>query len=56
MSALGSGDDAVRTYYYVAVKVYIHFQCSQDNEIQLIYNSALVKWVCIFTGRNTEML
>ena len=56
MSALGTGDHTVRAYNHVAVKVYVHFQCRKDNKIQLIYYSALVKWVCILTGRNTEML
>ena len=56
MSALGTGDHTVRTYNYVTVKVYVYFQCCQDYEIQLIYNSTLVKWVRVLTGRNTEML
>ena len=56
MSALGTGDHTVRAYNHIAVKVYVYFQCRKDNKIQLIYYSALVKWVCILTGRNTEML
>ena len=55
MSALCTGDHTVRTYNYVTVKVYVYFQCCQDYEIQLIYNSTLVKWVRVLTGRNTEM-
>ena len=56
MSALCTGNDTVRTYNYVTVKVYVYFQCCQDYEIQLIYNSTLVKWICLLTSRDTEML
>ena len=56
MASLSTGDNAVGSYYHVAVKVHIHFQSGQDHEIQLVYHSALVKGICVLACGNTEVL
>ena len=47
MAALGTGDHAVRAYHNVDVEVGIHFQCAQDDVVQLIDISALVEGIGI---------
>ena len=56
MSALGSGDDSVRAYHHVAVKVYINFQSSQDYEIQLVHICALIEGVRILGSGNLKVI
>ena len=56
MSSLCSCNHTVRPYYYITVKVYIHFQRRQNYIIQFINKGTFVKRICIRSRTDSEMI
>lgn len=49
MTALGPCNHSIRSHHYIAVKVDIHLQSSENYKIKLIYHCTLVKWIGVFS-------